>query len=366
MVTLSGKFVYEDNTAVANGILVLTLSQPCVISGTAQIVPLVKVIQLDATGAIPAATQVYGNDAMTPSGTVYTAALYTGILNSATGLYSTGAQLFSLQWSLTGASVDVSTLAPTTNGASYVSPVTSIGLTMPGEFSVSGSPVTSAGTFVVSKVNQSANQVYAGPTSGGAAAPGFRNLVDADIPATLANHILSNPTSTGTDSGTETLKNKTLNGPSNGNAVSLLNIQGATAPSTGTSANKVLFTYTIPANTLANGKVIRAKVALFHNSGTASIAYNWRLNSSVVTAQNNMTTNAAEIWWEIYILGAASGSVQVAGMGQNSNTATSGNNITQQGALAVDFTTSVTLDFVFNVANTDSVVGELFIVEILN
>lgn len=61
--------------------------------------------------------------------------------------------------------------------------VTSVGLTVPAEFSVSGSPVTTSGTLAVSKANQSANLVYAGPSSGAAAAPTFRALVAADIPA---------------------------------------------------------------------------------------------------------------------------------------------------------------------------------------
>lgn len=61
--------------------------------------------------------------------------------------------------------------------------VTSVGLTMPSEFSVAGSPVTGAGTLAVTKATQSANQVYAGPSSGAAAAPAFRSLVAADLPA---------------------------------------------------------------------------------------------------------------------------------------------------------------------------------------
>lgn len=60
--------------------------------------------------------------------------------------------------------------------------VTSVGLTVPTEFSVSGSPVTGSGTLAVTKANESANTVWAGPTSGGAAAPTFRALVAADIP----------------------------------------------------------------------------------------------------------------------------------------------------------------------------------------
>lgn len=63
--------------------------------------------------------------------------------------------------------------------------VTSVGLTVPAEFSVSGSPVTTSGTLAVSKANQSANLVYAGPSSGAAAAPTFRSLVAADIPGGL-------------------------------------------------------------------------------------------------------------------------------------------------------------------------------------
>jgi hypothetical protein len=60
--------------------------------------------------------------------------------------------------------------------------VTSVGLTMPAEFAVSGSPVTTSGTLTVTKPAQSANRVYAGPTSGAAAAPSFRALVSSDIP----------------------------------------------------------------------------------------------------------------------------------------------------------------------------------------
>lgn len=61
--------------------------------------------------------------------------------------------------------------------------VTSVALTMPTEFSVSGSPISSSGTLAVTKANQNANKVYAGPASGGAAAPTFRSMVSADLPA---------------------------------------------------------------------------------------------------------------------------------------------------------------------------------------
>jgi hypothetical protein len=60
--------------------------------------------------------------------------------------------------------------------------VSSVALTVPSFLSVAGSPITDAGTLEVSLVSQNANLVFAGPASGGGAAPTFRSLVEADIP----------------------------------------------------------------------------------------------------------------------------------------------------------------------------------------
>jgi hypothetical protein len=59
--------------------------------------------------------------------------------------------------------------------------VTSVGLALPGIFTVSGSPVTSSGTLTGALATQSANTIFAGPTTGAAAAPTFRSMVTADI-----------------------------------------------------------------------------------------------------------------------------------------------------------------------------------------
>ncbi len=91
----------------------------------------------------------------------------------------------------------VASLAPTTgqvlswNGSAWApataaaggGTVTSVGLSLPAIFTVSGSPVTSSGTLTGTLVTQNANTVFAGPSSGVAAAPAFRALVAADIPA---------------------------------------------------------------------------------------------------------------------------------------------------------------------------------------
>lgn len=60
--------------------------------------------------------------------------------------------------------------------------VTSVGLSLPGIFSVSGSPVTLSGTLTGTLTTETANTVFSGPTSGGAATPTFRSLVGTDLP----------------------------------------------------------------------------------------------------------------------------------------------------------------------------------------
>lgn len=73
-------------------------------------------------------------------------------------------------------SQDASTITATVNA------VTSVAATVPSEFSVTGSPITSTGTLAISKANQASNSIWAGPVSGAAAQPAFRAMVADDIP----------------------------------------------------------------------------------------------------------------------------------------------------------------------------------------
>lgn len=67
--------------------------------------------------------------------------------------------------------------------------VTSVAMTVPTDIlSVTGSPITTSGTLAVSKANQSANVVFAGPTTGAAAAPTFRALVTDDLSAGMVTY----------------------------------------------------------------------------------------------------------------------------------------------------------------------------------
>jgi hypothetical protein len=67
--------------------------------------------------------------------------------------------------------------------------VTSVGLSLPSQFTVTGSPVTTSGTLTATLAAQSANLVWAGPTTGAPAAPAFRSLVAGDIPTIPAGQV---------------------------------------------------------------------------------------------------------------------------------------------------------------------------------
>ena len=87
------------------------------------------------------------------------------------------------------------------NGTTFVAlssstaTVTSVGIafdTAAGNvFGVSGSPITSSGDITLSLDTQTANTVFAGPTSGGASAPTFRSLVAGDIPDLSGTYLTS-------------------------------------------------------------------------------------------------------------------------------------------------------------------------------
>ena len=89
--------------------------------------------------------------------------------------------------------------------------VTSVGLSLPGGiFSVSGSPVTVSGTLSATLANQSANVVFAGPSTGSPAAPTFRSLVSGDIPNLDASKITTGQFSINRLSGVDDVINAKL------------------------------------------------------------------------------------------------------------------------------------------------------------
>lgn len=71
-----------------------------------------------------------------------------------------------------------------TGGGGTVTNVAMTGDNVVYNTSVTGSPITTSGTLAPSLKTQTANTIFAGPTTGGATAPTFRAMVAADIPNT--------------------------------------------------------------------------------------------------------------------------------------------------------------------------------------
>lgn len=111
---------------------------------------------------------------------------------------------------------------PDGSGGGGSGTVTSVALTVPSVLlSVSGSPITTSGTFAVTLATQTANTVLAGATSGGAATPTFRTLVAADIPSlsslyvplaggTMTGDLILTTAANGITIGAATTKSKAL------------------------------------------------------------------------------------------------------------------------------------------------------------
>jgi hypothetical protein len=169
-----------------------THTAPTGVTYTTTLTATVSGIQVSATPAsVPTNLlnyeAVWVTDGSTPAATV--APNWTGNVNGAGALlFFAGASPASVvHIFIRSVNTGGQTQAWTSLGSSTVltptsGTVTGVALTMPAEFSVSGSPVSSTGTLAVSKANQSANTAYMGPSSGSPAGPTFRVLTASDIP----------------------------------------------------------------------------------------------------------------------------------------------------------------------------------------
>ena len=165
--------------------------------------------------------------------------------------------------------------------------------------------------------------------------------------------------------GTQTLTNKTLNGASNGNAVTLLNLQGVQSPVTGTSAAATYFTYTLPANILGAGKGIRIKSVSKHTTGTAGTTFSWTFGGTTITNGGAVSGPANSIEQQILEIFNNVGSVTAQTYTSNIMDASTNLLYAFVGTTAINTASSVVINAQFNVANTDQWTPELFFVELI-
>ncbi len=147
---------------------------PITLTGTISLSPIVSGLVLaNTTGVVAAPTPTLPSAILDTIGSTQGDILYRNASGwvvlppgSAGQILTTGGALANPAWSAVG------------SGS-----VQSVGLALPSSIlTVSGSPVTTTGTLTGTLATQTANTVWAGPTTGAAATPTFRALVGADLP----------------------------------------------------------------------------------------------------------------------------------------------------------------------------------------
>lgn len=211
------------------------------------------------------------------------------------------------------------------SGSSGTGTVSSVTFTGDGVVlsSTPSSAVTTTGTLTAAIKNQTANTVLAGPNSGIPAAPTFRALTTSDISLTPVGTLLYSNTSV-----------------PGGNTVA-----NTTTPTSFSSG------YTVPANGLVTGTVLRVKAyglystALIAPTIKADLLFGGAaiLTTGVITAVAGVT-NAG--WWaEGYLIvdtTGATGTLESQGYGEFATAATTGLsvNLTNTGTATIDTTAS--------------------------
>jgi len=186
------------------------------------------------------------------------------------------------------------------------------------------------------------------------------------VPAAAGASTWTIPAATDTAVGqstTDILKNKDLRNTGSGNSVTLLNIQGSTGALTGNSTDQIIFTYTIPANTVGAGKGIKVSWATSHTTGTAATTYKLTLGTTVYV-NNSLTDSGVNINGQINIFNATGVQNSQIGWGFLLDGATvpvnaSGYTSTENLANAI------TLKLTFNAPNTDQITGFRWLVELV-
>lgn len=175
--------------------------------------------------------------------------------------------------------------------------VTSVGLfdnSITPIYSITGSPVTTAGTLTFTLNTELANIVFAGPSSGGAAQPSFRSLVLADLPSQTQNAITAltgDGTASGPGSAAFTLATVNSNVSSFGSSTSIpsftVNGKGLI---TAASGNVVIAPAGTLTGTTLNSTVVSSNLTSF-GSSTAITTGAGGMNVTTRTITGNLTVD---------------------------------------------------------------------------
>ena len=144
------------------------------------------------------------------------------------------------------------------------------------------------------------------------------------------------------------------------NNITLLNAQGPVSAITGNGSAQVMYTYSLPASTVATLKGIRVSAAWLH-TGSASVAYNMTLNGQAIASASNTCAGGSQAW-QISVLNTAAATGVTHSMFGCGSAPQSGSAVISSG---LAWSSAQTLQITFSVANTDSVTPEYWTVELL-
>ena len=390
-ISTSVGFQDSKGTVVANGMLMLQLSQTATVTASGgQVTTEPIYLNLDANGKITT-TAIWFVDELSPSGLIYYGTVYS---SNKTRIIP---GLEKLQYSIAGASFDLATAvqsgsaSPSFSGAVLLTPsgnqtITTGNLTLTtGSFIETTNAVTGTGGLV-----RANSPILSTPSIGTATATSI-NKVSITQPASAATLTIANGkiltvsntlTFAGTDSTThtfqasdtivgrattDTLTNKTVTGASSGNSITLLNAQGALGALTGNAADQTIYTFTIPAGTIGAGKGIRITVFYVHTTGNGLVTYKMKLGSTTIdtAAITDNANSVSEMWQGVILNNSGVQNAQTfSRLLYFGITANASSSVTA-GASAENTANALALTWTFNAANTEQVTAKQWIVELI-
>jgi hypothetical protein len=139
--------------------------------------------------------------------------------------------------------------------------------------------------------------------------------------------------------------------------------QGPGSAITGTGAAAVYFTCTLPAGVMGAGQGIIITVLAKHTTGTAAVSYTLSFGGTSTTAvpPGGAANQLERITYLVMNNPGSTGAQTISTVGQDSN---GGSNSIKLDTAAVNTASAVTINLQFNVAATDAITPEMFLVEL--
>ncbi len=151
----------------------------------------------------------------------------------------------------------------------------------------------------------------------------------------------------------------TIGTVNHGFPVNKLNSQLNTSAITGNGSAQVFYTYSLPAGAIVQGAGIRIRAGWQHSSGTASVAYVLSLNGVSLVSLSDATSGQYLI--DLTVLNsAATTGTECGTLGRAGNLLVAAQSVT-----GLSWAAAQTLSISFNVANTDQITPEFWLVELV-